>query len=53
MRMGGVSNVSFFVKLKANLEDKNGMEIKWHQTKHDDHANETTSQDWAILQTRL
>ena len=22
MRMGGVSNVSFFVKLKANLEDK-------------------------------
>jgi len=22
MRMGGVSNVSFFVKLKANIEDK-------------------------------
>ncbi|MBK7681319.1 MAG: glycosyltransferase [Bacteroidetes bacterium] len=33
MRMGGVSNVSFFVKLKANLEDKmawkiNGMKPK-------------------------
>lgn len=34
MRMGGVSNVSFFVKLKANLEDKlawklNGMKPKF------------------------
>ena len=27
MRMGGVSNVSFFVKLKANLEDKMAWKI--------------------------
>lgn len=37
MRMGGVSNVSFFVKLKANLEDKmawrlNGIKPKFSTT---------------------